>query len=274
VAILSGGGCYPHSYNDDLFALEFQPLPMAPHSIQRADSDIFSYFTSLLRTHRFADVKLVIEGEEVPAHRVILAARSRYFRSLLHGHFAEGAEDCAQVALHAVKLHSFKHVLEYLYTDAVNSAVFSSQEELLGVLECAGMLGVDGLLDDCENHLLNLLHEDARNDQIMPLLQVAETFGCSKLYWQCLKFLHYYIHLHQERLLLATTPDSPANSDRGSRVVAGLNLDVDVVQDSEAFGMLTPGTKQKVLQIYTGFLCVDILTVTNSLSQSIYSSDL
>jgi len=41
----------------------------------------------------FADVTLVCEGKEVQCHRVILAAKSNYFRSMFDGNnFVEGTE--------------------------------------------------------------------------------------------------------------------------------------------------------------------------------------
>lgn len=50
---------------------------------------------SLCLSAEYSDVTLVVEGVRIPAHKVILAASSDYFRALLYG----GMREASQVRL-------------------------------------------------------------------------------------------------------------------------------------------------------------------------------
>jgi speckle-type POZ protein len=52
-----------------------------PHSVEIPDSDIGYHFGSLLDTREGADVIFSVAGEKFHAHKLVLAARSSFFRS-------------------------------------------------------------------------------------------------------------------------------------------------------------------------------------------------
>jgi speckle-type POZ protein len=60
-------------------------------------------------------VVLVVEGERFPAHRVMLAARSEYFRGLLLSGMQEGSGQ-QEIELGEVSARAFRVVLRHLYT--------------------------------------------------------------------------------------------------------------------------------------------------------------
>ena len=70
---------------------------------------------SLLFSGNFSDVTFIVEGHRLPAHRQILAGRSKYFETLLLGNFKEGHDK--EIHLHDTPLEAFKEVLNFIYTD-------------------------------------------------------------------------------------------------------------------------------------------------------------
>jgi hypothetical protein len=69
----------------------------------------------LVESPELADVVLVVEGERFPAHRVMLAARSEYFRGLLLSGMQEGSGQ-QEIELGEVSARAFRVVLRHLYT--------------------------------------------------------------------------------------------------------------------------------------------------------------
>ncbi|KOB68647.1 BTB/POZ domain-containing protein 9, partial [Operophtera brumata] len=68
---------------------------------------------SLCLSSEYSDVTLIVEGQRIPAHKVILAASSDYFRALLYGGMREANQ--AEVELQA-PLQAFKALLRYVYS--------------------------------------------------------------------------------------------------------------------------------------------------------------
>jgi len=72
----------------------------------------------LLLSGEFSDVTLEgTDGERVKAHRIILAARSKLFKNLLFGDFAEAIDAFVPVGFEGSVLHA---IVEYCYTDKVS----------------------------------------------------------------------------------------------------------------------------------------------------------
>lgn len=85
----------------------------------------------------YSDVTFIVEGVKLPAHKIILAARSSYFRALLYGGLAETSQH--EIVL-KVPLEAFKALLDYIYTGCM-SLVKMKEENILDSLGmfCTGM---------------------------------------------------------------------------------------------------------------------------------------
>ena len=82
-------------------------LPATTGCLQTSSLD----FETLLAGGKFADVTLVVEGQELKAHKAILAARSPIFAEM----FAND-EQKSRVIIDDVSLEVFKELLYYIYT--------------------------------------------------------------------------------------------------------------------------------------------------------------
>nr|TKW11289.1 hypothetical protein SEVIR_6G223600v2 [Setaria viridis] len=62
-----------------------------------------------------SDVSFIIAGEEFPAHRAVLAARSPVFKAQLLASMADAK--MASITMHDIAPATFRAVLQYMYTD-------------------------------------------------------------------------------------------------------------------------------------------------------------
>ena len=72
---------------------------------------------ALLEGGEPGDVTFRVEGEELPAHRILLAARSPVFRALLSSEMREGVEGV--VSVEDVRAPVFRALLHFVYTDSL-----------------------------------------------------------------------------------------------------------------------------------------------------------
>ena len=98
----------------------------------------------------YADVKFVVEGEPVPAHRLVLCLRSPYFRRL----FAARATSAGlrEVTVSSASGAAFRALLRYLYTGALDASALT-RPQLLELFGHAGLYEVLGLREACERAL-------------------------------------------------------------------------------------------------------------------------
>ena len=64
-------------------------------------------------------MELVIESKHFHAHRVILAARSTYFRALFYGGLRESQQTNQIIELKECKAEAFEILLLYIYTGKI-----------------------------------------------------------------------------------------------------------------------------------------------------------
>lgn len=69
---------------------------------------------NLYLNDEFSDTVLVVQNEKISVHKVILAARSEYFRALLYGGLCESSQN--EIELHDTNLIAFKCLLKYIYS--------------------------------------------------------------------------------------------------------------------------------------------------------------
>lgn len=106
-----------------------------------------SQTSALYRSQEFTDVTFVVEGSKFFAHRVILAARSEYFRALLYGGMRETNPE-AQIEIKDTTAPAFNALLKYVYTGKVYLGEFKEETvlELLSLAHKYGFLALESAL--------------------------------------------------------------------------------------------------------------------------------
>ncbi|EDW25633.1 GL26310 [Drosophila persimilis] len=130
----------------------------------------------------YSDVWFLVEDQRIPAHRLILAARSDYFRGLLYGSMCESTE--TEIRLLEVPLEAFKVILGYLYSGTlpVSTLDLDSIFKVLGVANLYCLLEVESVLAD---HL----KQNVAVDNVCRILETARLYGFSDLAENCFKFM-------------------------------------------------------------------------------------
>lgn len=132
-----GGRYWDISEDDYIFMNDIQLLDTAAASTFAAD------WRAYFNNSHLSDIELRVEGRAIPAHRVVLAARCEYFARLLLSGMREAQGGVIDVD--GVRYDIFVHLLDYLYTDALDFP----PESALELLTAADRYGLDRLKREC-----------------------------------------------------------------------------------------------------------------------------
>lgn len=125
----------------------------------------------------------IVEGKKLYAHRVILAARSDYFRALLYGGgFVESEQNEINVQ---VPYKAFKALLQYVYSGVLS---LNKMENTIDVLDILGLANQYGFLE-LEDAISTYLHKILSVENACSILDSARLFGLNSLIDVCHTFL-------------------------------------------------------------------------------------
>lgn len=113
-------------------------------SLPRETMDVLN---SMRVRHELCDVVLVADGQAIPAHRVVLAASSPYFRVMFLSEFIEAKEE--KINLKNISPIALELVVNFLYTSEIKIDVHNVED----VLAICMLLQLENLVDHCETFL-------------------------------------------------------------------------------------------------------------------------
>ena len=115
-----------------------------------------SHIGALFLNDEYSDVSLVVDGQRFRAHRVILAARSEYFRALLYGGMKES--QLSEIELMDTSLAAFKHLLRYIYTGQMRLGNLKDDLilEILGLAHQYGFEDLEAAISDYLRSVLSI----------------------------------------------------------------------------------------------------------------------
>ncbi|CAD6338741.1 unnamed protein product [Miscanthus lutarioriparius] len=153
-------------------------------------SDLHKHLGELLESQKGADVTFLLAsgGERFPAHKSVLAARSRVFMAEFFGGMEERTSRVVEV--HDVKPAAFEAMLRFVYTD-VAPPELDDDDKPAGVtmaqhlLAAADRYGLDRLKAICEAKLAGCVDVGTA----ATTLALAEQHGCALLKAKCVDFV-------------------------------------------------------------------------------------
>merc|ERR1712012_366743 len=137
---------------------------------------------ALYLNDEYSDVTLVVENHRFHAHKVILAARSEYFRALLYGGMKESQLE--EIELKDTHLLAFKELLRYIYRG--HMTLGNQKDEL--ILEILGLAHKYGF-QDLESSISDYLKAVLSIKNVCLIYDMASLYGLEKLIISCCFFM-------------------------------------------------------------------------------------
>lgn len=135
---------------------------------------------SLLDNEMFSDVKFIVGGKTIHAHRCVLYARAEYFRNMFDSKMRETCEK--EIQIPDVAYEVFLAVLEYLYSGTVNVSNGKLSVELL---KAADMFQIEGLRNLC----VEKVEQAVTVENAASICQVADMHNALNLKQFCITFM-------------------------------------------------------------------------------------
>ncbi|XP_061172910.1 BTB/POZ domain-containing protein 9-like [Saccostrea echinata] len=137
----------------------------------------------LVENSDYSDITLIVENVPFPAHKVILATRSEYFRALLYGGMKESQPGTTQVELKDTSASAFSILLKYMYSGRLNLLEIKDENllDILGMSHRYGFVDLETAISDYLKAILNisnvcLIYDIANMYHLTSLCQVCKDF--------------------------------------------------------------------------------------------------
>ena len=138
----------------------------------------FQQFNEFRSSGDLCDVVLCVEKLELPAHKVILAAVSPYFKAMFTGKLAESAQK--RVSLRGIEPISLQLLVDFAYTGSVNI----DEENVQCVLYTATLLQINQVKDAC----CRFLEKQLEVDNCLGIRALSDSLACKHLFQVAHKF--------------------------------------------------------------------------------------
>ncbi|XP_020852146.1 kelch-like protein 22 [Phascolarctos cinereus] len=153
------------------------PEPMAQHcnsntyrSAQHSQS-LLSGLLALRDSGILFDVVLVVEGKQIEAHRILLAASCDYFRGMFAGGLREMEQE--EVLIHGVSYNAMCQILNFIYTSELELSLHNVQETLVAACQ----LQIPEIIRFCCDFLMSWVDDE----NILDVYKLADLFELGRL---------------------------------------------------------------------------------------------
>ncbi|BFZ07199.1 hypothetical protein BsWGS_10238 [Bradybaena similaris] len=164
----------------------------APTEIVDHVASLFVDLAKLSETHDYADINFVVGGKSFPCHKVILAARSEYFRALLYGRMKESQPGTTEIELKDTPTFAFSAFLKYIYTGRINLKDYQ-EEDLLDILSLSHRF----IFMELESSVSDYLKSIVSIHNVCPIFDLANIYNLTSLCNVC----EDYMDTHTQEVL-------------------------------------------------------------------------
>ncbi|TVU05010.1 hypothetical protein EJB05_48157, partial [Eragrostis curvula] len=160
-------------------------IVVGDNAISVPPPEIGNHLGLLLDSSVGTDLSFLVDGETIPAHRAVLAARSPVFKAEHFGSAPDGIS--ASITLQDMKPLTLKAMLRFMYTDELpgdDELGESSTEMMQHLLAAAERYALDRLKLMCARWLWDNISVDT----FASTLACAEMYNCLELKSKCMDF--------------------------------------------------------------------------------------
>lgn len=146
--------------------------------------EMFQSLNKMRESRSYTDVTLRVKGEVFHAHRIILAASSRYFDAMFSAGMKESSQTEVEVKADDLTVEAFRLLLDFIYT----SALPVTEANILDVLEAADQLEILSVVEKCSLFIMHNLTRDKLNlETRLKIYRVADRHNLTELREQSLR---------------------------------------------------------------------------------------
>jgi len=120
--------------------------------------------------YSFTDVTLLVDGEKIRAHKIILSAFSPYFEALLSPNMLEGNKE--EIEIHNLNALALETMIDFAYSGTIRYSHNTVQD----LLETANFLGVKIVQHECVKYIVKQLDSQNCADIYNLGKQIGEEF--------------------------------------------------------------------------------------------------
>lgn len=125
----------------------------------------------IYKEKKLCDVSLVIGGNEIETHRIVLAANSAYFYTMFTGDLLESS--ARKIVLKEVDFEAVQLLVDYCYTSLIDFNAANAEN----LLKTAHLLQFNNVVKGCCAYMTSQLHPT----NCLGISSLAELHGCTTL---------------------------------------------------------------------------------------------
>lgn len=140
--------------------------------------EMFQNLNKMRENQAYTDVILKVKGKSFHAHKVLLAASSRYFDALFSAGMKESSQTEVELKGDDLTEEAFTLLLDFIYS----SVLPLSEGNVLEVLEVADQLQVLSVVEKCSLYIVNSLSQDKfQLETRLKIYRVADRHNLTEL---------------------------------------------------------------------------------------------
>ena len=165
----------------------------------KRQGEFFETMNAMRHLGQLCDTSLVVEGERIPVHRLVLSACSAYFRAMFTSNMAEA--NSKEVPLHEVNVSTVKAIVDFAYTAQINLDDDNVQE----LLSAANRYQIEPIKEECSRYLMSQLSAD----NCLGIRDFANYHNCCELLATAVSFIDaHFGEVYETEEFLTLEPDA------------------------------------------------------------------